>query len=315
MTPSVLDNATLSYVISGAPGKFIFKVYKDETLDFAEGDTVQVLYDEIPIFFGFVFAKKRNKDKTIEVVTYDQLRYLKNKDSITYKNKKASDLIKMLAGDFKLKCGEIKDSEFVIKKRTEDNATLLDMIQWALDFTTMNTKKLFVLYDDCEKLMLKEPSDLFVPYLIDNETAQDFSYESSIDKDVYNLVKLVQENAETGEHQIFYAPKSSSEYANSENFKRWGVIQYYEKLTDTSMNPQMLANELLKYYNEVSRNISISNAIGDIRVRAGSMIAAALNLGDVKVAQKMLVTEVKHTFSNNEHMMNLKLKGGIFNAK
>lgn len=315
MVPSVLDSASIEYVISGTPGKFVCKLYKDRGLNFIEGDTIQVLYDGKAVFYGFIFTKKHTKDGIIEVTAYDQLRYLKNKDSITYKNKKASELIKLLANNFKLKCGELKDTEYVIPKRIEDNATLIDMIQWALDFTSMHTKKIFVLYDDCEKLMLKEPSDLFVPILIDSETAQNYTYESSIDKNAYNLVKLVRDDKRTGSRKIYYAPSKSEEYAKSETLKQWGVLQYYEKIADTSLNPQELANELLKYYNEVSKNITIDKAIGDIRVRAGSTIAIALNLGDFIVAQKIVVTQVKHNFFNNEHTMDMKLKGGIFNAK
>ena len=127
--PGVLDGAKIEWTISGAPGKFTFTVYKDETLKFVEGDTVQVKVGDKAVFFGFVFAKKRNKDSSIDVTAYDQLRYLKNKESWQYKNMTATQVIQKLAEYFQLKVGTLADTKFVIDKRVEDNATLFDIIQ------------------------------------------------------------------------------------------------------------------------------------------------------------------------------------------
>lgn len=313
--PAVLDGAELSLELTGAPGKLVFSAHKDEILDFKEGDTVQLVVDGAPCFFGYVFKKKRNREQHIEVTAYDQLRYLKNKDSITYKGKKASELITMLAEDFQLKVGDISDTGFVIDKRTEDNVTLADMIQTALDITMMHTKKLFVLFDDFGKLTLKEPSALWVPILINNRTAQNFAYESGIDNDTYNLVKLVTEDKESGEHKAFYAPMTPDEFAKSDAKKQWGVLQMYEKLDRNAQSPQELAKQLLAQYNVVRRKLSIDGAAGDIRVRAGSLIAVSLELGDVEIAQKMLVTKVTHSFYHRDHQMNLTLRGGVINAE
>lgn len=313
--PSVMDGAELVYELAGTPGKLTFSAHKDAALDFGEGDTVQLVIDGAPCFFGYVFKKKRGRASHIEVTAYDQLRYLKNKDSITYKGKKASELIKMLADDFQLTTGEIADTGFVIDKRTEDNATLADMIQTALDLTMMHSKRLFVLFDDFGKLTLKEPSALWVPILINNRTAENFDYESSIDADTYNLVKLVVEDKEGGEHRAYYAPMTPEEFAKSDAKKQWGVLQFFEKLDRNTQNPQELARQLLAQHNAVRRKLSIDGAAGDIRVRAGSMVAVALALGDVEIAQKMLVTKVSHTFAHREHRMNLTLRGGVINAE
>ena len=312
----MLDGAKIEWTISGAPGKFTFTVYKDETLKFVEGDTVQVKVGDKAVFFGFVFAKKRNKDSSIDVTAYDQLRYLKNKESWQYKNMTATQVIQKLAEYFQLKVGTLADTKFVIDKRVEDNATLFDIIQGALDITLVNTKEVYVLYDDFQKLMLSKPIDMVVPILIDNETAEDFDYESSIDKDTYNLVKLVVEDKQAageGKRKEFYAPMSPDEFAKSKEKDQWGVLQYYEKLQKNIQNPQERANQMLKFYNVVRRKLDIKGAAGDIRVRAGSMIYVKLNLGDVELAQKVLVTKVVHTFSNQAHMMDLTLKGGVIN--
>lgn len=314
--PAILDGAKIEWIISGAPGKFSFRVYKDAALNFSEGDIVQVKINGTPAFYGFIFVKKRNKDSTIEVTAYDQLRYLKNKDSWQYKNMTATEVIQKLADYFQLKVGTLTDTKFVIDKRVEDNATLFDIIQTALDITLVNTKEVYVLYDDFQKLMLSKPIDMTVPILVDNETAEDFDYESSIDKDTYNLIKLVVEDKQEqgeGVRKEFYAPMTPDEFAKSPEKRQWGVLQYYEKLQKNIQNPQERANQMLKFYNVVRRKLFIKNAAGDIRVRAGSMIYVRLNLGDVELAQKVLVTKVIHTFSNQQHEMDLTLKGGVIN--
>lgn len=72
----------------------------------------------------------------------------------------------------------------------EENQTLFDMIQNALDETLMNTKQLYVLYDDAGKLTLKNINTMKLNLLIDEETGENFSYESSIDEQTYNKIKL-----------------------------------------------------------------------------------------------------------------------------
>ena len=314
--PAVLDDAKIEWVISGAPGKFTFAIHKDEKINFSEGDVVQVKAGDTPIFYGFIFVKSRDKDSSIRVTAYDQLRYLKNKESWMYKGLTATQVIRRLSEYFQLKTGELEDTKFVIAKKVEDNATLFDIIQYALDVTLVNTKELYVLYDDFGKLMLGKPDKMVVPILIDNETAENFAYESSIDRDTYNLIKLVVEDKDAqgeGKRKEYYAPMSPDDFAKSKEKDQWGVLQYFEKLQKDVQNPQERANQMLAFYNVVRRKLAIRQAAGDVRVRAGSMLYVKLRLGDVELAQKMLVTKVTHTFANQTHFMDLTLKGGVIN--
>ena len=75
----------------GSPGKLTFKVLIEKGLNIQEGDTVILKYKRndtkgwIALFRGYVFTKKRNKDKLLDVTAYDQLRYFKNKGTYAYK--------------------------------------------------------------------------------------------------------------------------------------------------------------------------------------------------------------------------------------
>lgn len=290
----------------GNPGQLTFSVLKDAPLDFAEGNPVKLFVDGKGLFFGFVFKKKRNKNGLISVTAYDQLRYLKNKDTMQYENKTASELIWMIAEDFRLEVGDLEDSGFRIAKRKEDNKTLMDIIQMALEITVQNTGQLFVLYDDMGKLTLRDIGSLELDLLIDEETAEDFDYTSSIDGDTYNKIKLSRDNEDTGKRDIYIVQSGDS-------INAWGVLQYYESIQD-NVNAQAKADTLLELYNQKTRELTVKGAFGDTRVRGGSLLGVALNLGDLITNNYMLVERVKHVFSEGQHTMDLNLRGGVFNA-
>ncbi len=303
--PAIQDDVTLEYNRKGAPGNLYFKVLKDNILNFHEGDTVRMNYNGANIFYGYVFIKRRNKDGSIAVTAYDQLRYLKNKDIYIIIDSKASDIIKRMAEDFQLQIGEIDDTEYVIPKHRSSNECLIDTIQDLLDKTMENTKKMFVLYDDFGKLMLKDIEKLKLDLLIDAKTAEDFSYESSIDKDTYNRVKLYYDNKETGKREVWIE-------LDSANMKRWGVLQLTESVNAKKpLNFEQMADLKLKYFNRIKRTLTIQNALGDTRVRGGTMLYVNLNLGDMKLAKQIIVENVKHKFSNNLHLMDLTVRGDV----
>jgi len=290
----------------GVPGQLTFNVLADSILNITEGNAVRLTVDGVGVFYGFIFIKKTQKDGMISVTAYDQLRYLKNKDSYIFENMKASEVTELLATDFELQTGLIEDTRYIIPTLTEQNTTLFDMIQETLDLTLQNTKEMFVLFDDFGKIALKNISSMILNLLIDEETGENFDYTSSIDSETYNKIKLTFDNEETGLRDVFIAQ-------DGENMNNWGVLQFYETL-QKGENGQVKAELLLEYYNSKTRMLSISNALGDLRVRAGCMVVVILNLGDIKVNNLMLVEKCKHSFKESEHFMDLTLKGGEFLA-
>lgn len=309
--PIVEEGITWSTERRSTPGKLTFQVVKGSGLKFAEGAAVRFKVENQPIFFGFVFSKKRDKDQIISVTAYDQLRYLNNKDTYVYENKTAAQLIRMLATDFSLRVGTLADTKFKIASRVEENTSLFDMIENALDLTLQNTKEMFVLYDDFGKLTLKNISDLRVgkpgAYLmLDKETGENFEYTSSIDTDTYNKIKLTYDNEKKGKREVYIAQ-------DSKHMNAWGVLQYFDTLSKGE-NGKAKADALLKLYNQKTRNLKITNAIGDLRVRAGSMVLVQLALGDMKLNNFMLVEKVAHTFKLDQHVMDVTLRGGEFVA-
>ena len=304
--PAVEDGVTWDTERKGSPGRLSFSVVKDAGLNFQEGNPVSFRQDGKGVFYGLVFTKRRDKGGLIQVTAYDQLRYLKNKDTVREVGVKASDLLEMLAADFRLQCGEIEDTGYTIESIAEDDQSLFDIILGALDETVQATGKLFVLYDDFGKLCLRDIANMKREFLVDRDVSEDIDYSSSIDSQTYNKVKLTYENGDTGKRDVFISQ-------DGEAMNRWGVLQYYESV-QTETGAAQKADALLKLYDRKTRTLTVRGVLGDVSVRAGTLVPVSLHLGDIVANTFMLAEKVKHTFRENEHVMDLTLIGGDFIA-
>lgn len=162
MLPPVVESVSIEWERQGQPGKLTADIVKTPGLSFQEGDPCRFSVDGTPIFYGFVFekARKGSMDQVITITVYDQLYYLKNKDTYVYSNKTAAAVIRMIAEDFQLNVGALADTGYTIASRVEDSKTLFDIIQTALDETLKATSQMYVLYDDVGKLTLKNIGDI-----------------------------------------------------------------------------------------------------------------------------------------------------------
>lgn len=305
--PVVVGKITWGLERQGTPGKLSFTVYQDGALDFTEGSRVCLFVDGTAVFYGFVFERKPYKDKTTAVTAYDQLRYLKNKDTYVYEDKTASEVIRMIAADFNLAVGALDDTGFKIESRSEPDKTLFDIILTAIGLTTISTGQMYTLYDDYGKLTLKNLANMKLDVLIYLITAQDYEYTSSIDGETYNQIKVSIDNEETGKRDVYLAKHTG-------NINAWGVLQHFYKADSKETNGQAVADQLLAKYNQKTRKLSVKGAFGDIRVRAGCLLPVLLDLGNMKLNRYMLVDKVVHTFEGNLHTMDLTLRGGEFNV-
>ncbi|MCR1515714.1 NlpC/P60 family protein [Clostridioides difficile] len=302
--PVVLDGITWEIERRGTPSKLEFTIVMDDILQFCEGNSVRLYYKGTGVFYGYIFQKKRDKENHIKIVAYDQLRYFKNKDTYVYSNKTASELVKMLAKDFNLKYNVIEDTKYKIS-RVEENKTLFDMVLTALDDTLREKKEMYVLYDDFGRITLKNIASMKLDTVMNNDVIEDFDYNSSIDSDTYTKIKLVRDNEETGKRDVYIAQDSA-------HMRSWGILQMFDTV-DKNMREAEIKQKcdiLLKLYNKKTKSLSLKNALGDIRVRAGCLIPVFLDLGDIELQNYMLVEKVKHTFENNSHFMDLTLVDG-----
>jgi len=303
--PPVLDGIAVEWQRRGAAGKMVFEMAIDPALSFEEGDRVQLQIDGKNMFLGFIHRFERTKERKWAVVAHDSTWYLiQNKDTFNYQNKTATQLIRMIAEDYQLSCGQLDESGFVIKSRCEQDTSLMDIILNALDEVLTNAKQMYVLYDDNGQLTLKNVEAMRLDLLIDEETAEDYKFASNLENGVHNRIRIVHEDTEAGVRSIYTAQDSG-------NIAKWGVLQLTDKV-QTRSTARAKAEALLSLHNRPMRTFSIQNALGDTRVRGGSLLPCIIDLGPYKVMQHLMAESVKHKFDDNRHLMDLKLRGGMF---
>lgn len=304
--PAVLEGMTIEWARKGAPGKLSFRAVQDTTLSFEEGAIVQVKRGDTGLFQGVVFSRRLDKNGIVSVTAYDQLRYLKNKFVYSTTGKTATEIITELAKDFDLTCGDLEDTSYVIPRFRAGEQTLLDMMQSALDETTRNTKNVFVLYDDYGKLTVKNMENMGINILVDSETAENYQYTSTIDRDTYNRIKLYFDNKDTMQREVWIAE-------DSDTISKWGLLQLVK-----SVNPDKVsslsekAKSMLSCYNRVRQELTIRNALGYDSVRGGSSIWLKLTIDGKEYQMRVLVERVRHEFRDGEHFMDLNVRGGVF---
>ena len=318
ITPFITDKITLTTHRKNSASTLDFKFARDLvvqnnlSISIDEGNAVELTVNDNKIYKGFAFQKTRNKDQLISIKCYDQLRYLQNKQSYTFVDKKASDIIKSIASDFGLITGHIQDTGYILQPLNMDNQRLLDIIMKALDITFYNNNELYIFYDDVGKLTLKKVNDMYTTYLFTSDTnINNFNYTSTIDNNVYNQIKLYKDNEETGKREIYLAKDNA-------NIGNWGILQYYEKLDDNLNTAQAkkLAEDILKQKNKVAESLSIDiQNIDDTlkleKLRAGNyvyVLIKALSSGDF--SKTCLIEKCTHIFCDNEHSIKLELNGG-----
>ena len=304
--PPILSGISIEWERTGYPGKLTFTTIrvKGTNMSFLEGDRVRFYYQGNPVFLGYVFTKKRDKEHHIEVTCYDQIRYLKNEYTYLFENKSANQIIESLCRDFNLNTGNFDDTEYIIPYLIKEKTSALDIVEDVLEETLTNTGNRFVLYDEFGTLQLKNCANMVSDVLVFENTAENFDYSSSIDEETYNEIVLYYKQDNT------IIPFSASD---QDKIKQWGTLRYFEEVTSPSI-AQNKADALLKLYSRKTRNLEVSGAFGDISIRGGTLIPVNLDLGDIVAKQYMIVESVTHNFEDGIYTMDLKLEGAWENS-
>lgn len=305
--PLLEEGITLELSRKGMPGKLTFRALQDETVWFEEGDPVKFTVDGRDVFYGFIFSKafSGSTHDLLEITAYDQLRYFKNKDTYAFTGKRADEILRMIAGDFGLCTGQIDNTGYSIPSLVEEDSTLFDIVQSALDETVAATGRMYVLYDDVGALCLRDIEKMKLPILLDADSVGNLSYSGSIDNS-YNQIKLTHRDGTSGARSVYIARDSGS-------ISRWGLLQYTDTV-ENAANGGAKADALLSLYNRKTRRLSLSDVQGDLRIRGGSSVICAFPMGDLALQNYLVVEKVVHTIKNNEHTMSLNMKGGGFSA-
>lgn len=287
---------------SGSPATLSFTIHLTDDIKFAVGDIVRFSSNGTLVFYGYIFTIGHGRWNSCTITAYDRLRYLKVNATYAFYNLTLGDIIKQIAGDLQLDVGDIEDTGYVIPKLIESDKCCIDIIQEALNETIMNTGTVYVFFDNGDGLSLKSAGGMLSNIVLgDKSLVTDFVYQTSIDTNTYNSIKIVQPNSSAGTNDVIIVQDSA-------NIGRWGLLQFYETVEGLN-EAQIVARgqQTLKYYNRVHKTIAVS-ALGVDGLRAGMMVRMMLEkVGFDSILAWTLVESVTHTYMHDSHVMELEI--------
>lgn len=291
------------------PGKCTFRLIKVENMSFWEGATVTIQIDGFNMFKGYVIKKERDENiEVINVTAVDQLFYLKNKDTLAFVSMSSSDIFAKICREYVLKGTVVNASTFKCPPKVYPDKSLYEMIQTSLDVTMINTGKWYIVRDNFGTLEHVDILNLHSQLVIgDASGLVGFKYTTSIEKDVYNQIKLYRDNDKTKKREVVIVNDTIN---GGQNLKEWGILQLYEKVDETMNLAQMEARArgLLKLYNSRERTLQLK-VVGVPKIFAGSLIGCKIaDLGDITMNATLLVTKCEHNIDNEEHIMELEVQ-------
>lgn len=139
-----------------------------------------------------------------------------------------------------------------------------------------------ILFDVLGKLSLNENAEnMAANYIVKDDTAEDFSYTSTIDSNTSNQIRLTLKGKKGIVQEYFKK--------NEDSVSKWGVLQYTGSIEEGE-DGNVKALSILNTHSKAQRSLSISGAFGDINVRAGSIIYVRTDkTGDIALDEAMTV--------------------------
>jgi len=292
------------------PGKLTFEYVEDPDIIPHYGDIIRFRYQDTGVFFGRVFTKRRRNGQShegvMEVVAYDQKRFLKNQDTYVFPAMTSSQIFSRLCHDSGLRFRVVDASPFNVPAQVHDNQSKFSIIESALTETLINTGQWYIIKDNFGILEHVHLNRLQTGIVIgDQSMARDFEFEGSIAADTFNQVRLIQDNPESLRREVYIVQDSA-------NIALWGPLQYHEKVEDNLNAAQIRerAHHILTAKNRPTRSLSIP-CLGDARISAGNGVILSLerlrNEG-FSAQQRALVSKAVHRWSGSRYTMDLELR-------
>lgn len=306
---SLVTDISYDTSLDSQPSRLTFTYIVDALATFPAGSIVSFKIEGIGVFFGYIFKQTLTEKEKVQVIAYDQTRYLKNKDTYVFNNKNIVQIFTKLCDDFNLSYKIVDNTDYILAPRIYDNKTLYDIINWGIDETLIKTGNWYTIRDNFGTLEFVNLNSLKTDiYFGDKQSLLAYNFENSIDMNTYNQVKLIKENKETIKRELYLVKDSN-------NIKKWGLLQYFEKMDENANEAQIKerAEKLLKLKNRTTKTLKIE-CIGDINIKAGNGIIldiADLQEYEVERNQYFMVINCTHNFKNNQHIMNLELQVSI----
>lgn len=268
---------------------------------FNSGNVVQVYINNKLYWQGYIMSYQCNGERYIDITAYDQLIYLQSKDVVIFKKKTATEVLKYYANKEKLALGTVAKTQYI---HTEifDGSSIYEIIDTFLSKDLIHKSNEYILYDSKGKIMLRNILNLvYNGYELSIDTCKEYTYTEDLTDGFYNEVICYYANDKTGTYDLYKA-------MNDNSIARYGRFTTTEQI-QTQQQGKLKANALLDLYSKVPRKLSVSDCLGNIHVRDGTIIPVNLELENMNIKNYMIVSAATHTFAQGNYVMDLTLKG------
>lgn len=182
-----------------------------------------------------------------------------------------------------------------------DGKTLYTIIERGMNLASLYDKKKYFIRDDFGTIIWSELGEEKTNIQLgDSSYVNSYTYEKSIDQDVYNQVKLYRDNEKSGKRDVWIVKDSN-------NIKKWGLLQFLKKADDSDNASKIKeqAQNYLKKYNAEVETLKLE-ADGIVDVVAGRGIKFVLARENIN--KWMWVKAATHRFTKYSHTMELEVE-------
>lgn len=323
---SLVDSVQYSTVLEGQAGKLTFQMQKDPNenskLIIYNGSIVQFYRDKVGIFYGYVFNMGMDANGIYQITAYDQMRYLKNEDTVYYSGKTVTEVFNDLCTKHQLKNRKvIAPCDFVCPNKKYEGQTLFNILKHQMQQANVASKgtKYYIIRDNFGTLEFTELGKLKTNLVIGEKSLlSSFQYEISIDKNTYNNIKIIKSYNSEDTKGTKSDNKIIVPYVASDNStqKKWGFLQKVISVDDNMNNEQIIeyANGWKANLNKETKSFKLS-ALGVDGINAG--VGFRVNIPDLNTYKRdsegkktdeyldMWAIGATHNYKRDMHTMEL----------
>jgi len=279
--------------LDSQPGKLEFSIIDVNNMFLRSGDTIEVKADGKNLFKGKVFVRKKKKESLWQITAYDNLRYLKNEDTIVFGAGTASSRFTKICQTQGVPYKVLDSSSYNCAAVIQDNKTYFTMIDEAIQETRTGNYMRYGIRDNYGTVEFFALNRFITKLVLgDQSLVTDYSYEASVDN-AYNAIKVIREDKDNETREVYTATHSG-------NIEKWGKLQMVENVSDADLNSAQLkqqAADLLTEHNVETKTLSL-DCVGSLDIQAGcSFVLRSVDLQKDKIANDSLalVTGCTHT--------------------
>lgn len=313
---SICEQIDITWSLEGNAGAMDISCVEDRNVTLEEGDVVSLKVDGKQFFYGWIFKVDRSAYSSTKYKVFDIKRYLVYKDVDVMGNETINQFFERVCKMMKINYIISGTSNYILPSKLHDGETYNNMLQYALDQNFIGTGKRFCIRANGPKLELIDCEQNKLDMIIgDRSLLLDYQYSSDIEN-THTAFKVQRELSSEEQKKVSGAKlittRKTLTHQDQTNIKRWGVLQYYEKLDAKWTDSQMAQHlELLKrVYNRKTKKLKIE-CLGDVSAIPGNMLTLFISdLENDNVAQRTysLITEARHTITHKDHHMSLDME-------